>query len=305
MSLEQFSRRAAGWTVGHRLLGPLGFGLAAGGALLVPFAVASAVGNGVVGAIASLALISLYVGTSVPGYLLGLAGAGRASLLLAACGLLASVVLAVIVASAQLLSGLSGSDCPSCADGLVFELPFILALLLGPLAVGYRLGRRARSIRAALASGGIVVAPPPRPAPGFEFGGFRRRAAAAVVDAIVLWVILLAAGAAQSTAPTGSPLRSAVGIGWLVLTFAYLPVQWAVAGRSLGMRALGLWVVQEGDGRRIGWRTASKRFGAWIIAGLAIGIGYAWIAFDPRKRGWHDVFAGTVVIHRSGSEEQR
>ena len=48
--------------------------------------------------------------------------------------------------------------------------------------------------------------------------------------------------------------------------------------------------------------------GVWlarIIAGLAIGLGYASIAFDPRKRGWHDLIAGTVVIHRSEREEQR
>jgi hypothetical protein len=72
--------RASRWTTHHRIVGPLGLGLAAGCAMLVPFAVASGVDNAGVGTIASLTLIALYVGTSVPGYIVGLAGVGGAGL---------------------------------------------------------------------------------------------------------------------------------------------------------------------------------------------------------------------------------
>jgi uncharacterized RDD family membrane protein YckC len=38
---------------------------------------------------------------------------------------------------------------------------------------------------------------------------------------------------------------------------------------------------------------AESFFAGWII-GL---IGFIWAAFEPRKRAWHDMAAGTVVIH--------
>jgi uncharacterized RDD family membrane protein YckC len=132
----------------------------------------------------------------------------------------------------------------------------------------------------------------------FEFSGLLPRVAAGVLDATVLLVVILALGAAQLAVPTGSPLGQIVGLGWLAASLAYLPVQWAIAGRTIGMRPGGLRIVREADGGKIGWATTFVRFLAWIVAGLAFGLGFAWIAFDPRKRGWHDRIAGTVVIHR-------
>jgi len=33
---------------------------------------------------------------------------------------------------------------------------------------------------------------------------------------------------------------------------------------------------------------------------MALGLlGFAWIAIDPKKRGWHDIAAGTVVLRRT------
>jgi uncharacterized RDD family membrane protein YckC len=194
----------------------------------------------------------------------------------------------------------ASTDCPNCAaDILGLAWPFIFAMLLAPLAVGYRRGRRARSLRAVVSGRpASASAPPLDPPPGFEFGGFWLRGAAGVVDAIVLIAVLLAAGVAQRALPPASPLWSVAGLGWLTVSLAYLPVQWSMAGRTLGMRALGLRVVREGDGGKIGRGTALLRFIAWIFAGFAIGLGYVWIAFDARKRGWHDWIAGTVVIRQ-------
>jgi uncharacterized RDD family membrane protein YckC len=33
---------------------------------------------------------------------------------------------------------------------------------------------------------------------------------------------------------------------------------------------------------------------------LPLFIGILWVAFDPRKQGWHDKMAGTVVVRRRG-----
>jgi uncharacterized RDD family membrane protein YckC len=33
----------------------------------------------------------------------------------------------------------------------------------------------------------------------------------------------------------------------------------------------------------------------WILY-----LGFIWVAFDPRKQGWHDKIAGTVAIRKVG-----
>lgn len=42
------------------------------------------------------------------------------------------------------------------------------------------------------------------------------------------------------------------------------------------------------------------RYFAYLIAGLPLGLGFIWIAFDKRKQGWHDKMAGTLVV-RTGN----
>ena len=42
-----------------------------------------------------------------------------------------------------------------------------------------------------------------------------------------------------------------------------------------------------------------RLIGYWISA-IVFYIGYIWIFIDKRKRGWHDLIAGTVVIKAQG-----
>ncbi len=38
------------------------------------------------------------------------------------------------------------------------------------------------------------------------------------------------------------------------------------------------------------------RYLGYFVSGLPLGLGFLWIAFDPRKQGWHDKLAHTVVV---------
>lgn len=40
------------------------------------------------------------------------------------------------------------------------------------------------------------------------------------------------------------------------------------------------------------------RYLGYFVSLLPLGLGFLWIAFDPRKQGWHDKLAGTVVIFK-------
>jgi uncharacterized RDD family membrane protein YckC len=63
------------------------------------------------------------------------------------------------------------------------------------------------------------------------------------------------------------------------------------------MEVMGLRVVRAIDGGPIDVRTAIVRMVGFYINGMAFDLGFAWVAFEPRKRGWHDMMADTVVIH--------
>ncbi len=39
------------------------------------------------------------------------------------------------------------------------------------------------------------------------------------------------------------------------------------------------------------------RYFAYVLSTLPLGLGFLWIAFDPKKQGWHDKLAGTAVIY--------
>lgn len=34
----------------------------------------------------------------------------------------------------------------------------------------------------------------------------------------------------------------------------------------------------------------------YILSTLPLCLGFIWIAFDGKKRGWHDMIAGTLVV---------
>ena len=67
-------------------------------------------------------------------------------------------------------------------------------------------------------------------------------------------------------------------------------------GQTPGMRLFGLRVVRDRDGGPIsGGQAILRLIGFWINSAVFY-IGWIWIFVDARRRGWHDLIAGTVVI---------
>lgn len=127
------------------------------------------------------------------------------------------------------------------------------------------------------------------------YGGFWIRFWAYMVDA----AILLAAGLPGLAATVFAP---ASGIGPAldrIATFfaiAYFPAFWARSGSTPGMSVFGLRVVRASDGSGIKPMRAIGRYFALVLALLPLGLGVMWAGLDSRKRGWHDMLAGTVVV---------
>lgn len=67
------------------------------------------------------------------------------------------------------------------------------------------------------------------------------------------------------------------------------------AGQTPGKMIFGLKVVQS-TGEQMTFGLAFLRWVGYIISAIVFYLGFVWIAFDSKKRGWHDKVAGTVVI---------
>ncbi len=147
------------------------------------------------------------------------------------------------------------------------------------------------------------------PAPGWVFGGAGERLVAYIVDILITGVIVIAIGLVGGLilgAGAASDSGFLAGAGAIVLLFAliivplaYFPWFWARDGATPGMRMFGLHVVRDRDGGPISGGQAILRLIGYWVDGLVFYLGYIWILIDKRKRGWHDLIAGTVVVKKA------
>ncbi len=150
--------------------------------------------------------------------------------------------------------------------------------------------------------------PEPGPAPGIEFGGFGARLVAYIFDGLIVALItfvlfVIGGGVLVAGASNGSGAVVLGGLVWLVglvvLPLAYFPWFWAHGGATLGMRMLGLRVVRDRDGGPVSGGQAILRLVGYWVSGAVVYLGFIWIFIDRRRRGWHDLIAGTVVIRQA------
>jgi uncharacterized RDD family membrane protein YckC len=71
---------------------------------------------------------------------------------------------------------------------------------------------------------------------------------------------------------------------------------------TVGKLAVGL-VVTDNAGERISFLRATGRYFAKILSGLILFIGFIMVAFTSRKRGLHDMIAGTLVYKTRDPEQ--
>jgi len=164
----------------------------------------------------------------------------------------------------------------------------------------------ARLSAAGIAAAQPAASPPPpvwdaRPSDpaSVAYGGFWLRVVAYIIDAILLYLVagvvsivtdesLFAADKAHF--PFKTQLISVV-IGWLY--FALL--ESSERGATVGKMVVGLRVVTE-QGNRLSFLNATGRHFAKYISTLILGIGFLMVGLTDKKRGLHDMMAGTLVV---------
>ena len=72
----------------------------------------------------------------------------------------------------------------------------------------------------------------------------------------------------------------------------------ALLGTTPGKALLGLKIIDKRGGKPTALQAAIRAL-ACVPGFLALGAGFLWIIIDPKKRGLHDLLAGTLVVRRS------
>jgi uncharacterized RDD family membrane protein YckC len=163
----------------------------------------------------------------------------------------------------------------------------------------------------------MQYAAPQYQGPQPTYAGFWIRLVARLLDGLILGipfgivfaVFAIAGGVIANTTNSSSQdsqnaaAAAVFGGGFLLLYVLALVVQvaywiyfWGTSGSTLGMRLLHLKVVDADTGGAIGYARATVRFLMSIVNSWACYIGWIWVAFDPRKQGWHDKVANSVVL---------
>ncbi|MET1231544.1 MAG: RDD family protein, partial [Candidatus Limnocylindrales bacterium] len=118
----------------------------------------------------------------------------------------------------------------------------------------------------------------------------------AVAFAIVgaLWIVIVFFVAfLPGEPPDQMPIAGALGI---VISLLYWPFWWSRDGQTLAMMPLGLRVVDEKSEATISFGRAVVRFIVLVIGIAIFFLGVLWTLVDGRRRGWHDLAAGTIVV---------
>ena len=85
-------------------------------------------------------------------------------------------------------------------------------------------------------------------------------------------------------------------IAWWIAAGFYLAGFWTLAERTPGMTFFGLRILDQSGGR-VPPRQDLRRLIGFVLALIPLGLGFAGILLDERRRGWHDRFARTLVLY--------
>ena len=136
-----------------------------------------------------------------------------------------------------------------------------------------------------------------------DYQGLVTRAIAFSLDAAIVNLIALVVGVGVglalsilSISNTAKTVLLACGAGaFVVWTVTYFAVFWSTTGQTPGNRLMRIRVCTD-DGAVLTLRRSLLRFAALVLAALPLFAGFLPVLVDDRRRGLHDMLAGTVVV---------
>ena len=136
------------------------------------------------------------------------------------------------------------------------------------------------------------------------YAGIVTRAVALAIDAAALTVgfavtsaivgLILSLFGSIDVSSVGAVLGTAAA--WTVVVCLYFTLSWAAAGQTGGMWLMRIRVVDRTGEPPHFARSVLRLVGA-VIGAIPFFWGYFLVLFDARRRAFHDMLAGTVVVY--------
>lgn len=134
---------------------------------------------------------------------------------------------------------------------------------------------------------------------GPTYAGFWRRVGAAFIDSFLFSILF---GAVFGSSFINAPIFTLEGIIRAVITLLITVGLWVNFLGTPGKLLLGCQVVDADTYEVMTIRQATIRFISYLASMLPLMMGFIWVARDPRKQGFHDKIANTVVLYNVNIE---
>jgi uncharacterized RDD family membrane protein YckC len=131
---------------------------------------------------------------------------------------------------------------------------------------------------------------------GVELAGFWPRVAAQLLDAAWMLPLGLFFALLGDFVRGGRGLSPGADLLLQVISALIVLLFWVTRQATPGKLLMRLRVVDAETGRTPPWTRLVIRYLGYVVSGLALGLGYLWMLWDPRRQCWHDRFARTLVV---------
>ena len=138
-----------------------------------------------------------------------------------------------------------------------------------------------------------------------EVIGFGRRFLAIIIDGVFIFMVSLLIAFLLGilyvvigwwTTASDWPWRAFGSIVVLLVSIVYYNGKWVQkSGQTLGKLMMGIRIVSA-DGSPLTTKKMIFRYLGYVVSSFFASLGFIWVAIDKKRRGWHDIIAGTYVI---------
>ena len=135
---------------------------------------------------------------------------------------------------------------------------------------------------------------------GLQYVGFWARVGATLIDTLLLGILIwpvLTKLYGQGYWLSDELIQGPADLlfGW-ILPAVVVILLWVKKQATPGKMLISARIVDAESGQKPSLGQYIKRYLGYYLAIMPLGLGIVWVAFDPRKQGWHDKLASTVVI---------
>jgi uncharacterized RDD family membrane protein YckC len=133
-----------------------------------------------------------------------------------------------------------------------------------------------------------------------EYVGFWPRVGASIIDTLLVMVICMPLATWYYGADywlTAALIRGPADfvINWILPAIAIV-LFWVYRQATPGKMVISARIVDARTGGKATTGQLIGRYLGYYVSTIPLCLGLIWVAFDPRKQGWHDKLAGTVVV---------